>query len=246
MQIIPAIDLKDGACVRLKQGLMEAATIFSNAPEEMAARWLAAGAERLHLVDLNGAFAGEPKNKAAILAILKTLNGAIPVELGGGIRDLKTIEMVLGWGVQWVILGTVAVENPKIVDEACRAFPNQILIGLDAKDGKVATDGWAKVSDIAALDLGKRFEDSGAAGIIYTDIARDGMLSGVNVESTDALARALKIPVFASGGLSSLSDIEALALTGTIAGVIAGRALYSGDLDFAKAVKLVKIVQEAH
>ena len=245
MLIIPAIDLKDGACVRLKQGEMNDATIFSDKPEEMAARWRDAGAERLHLVDLNGAFAGSPQNKDAILNILKTLNGKIPVELGGGIRDLKTIESVLDWGVQWVILGTVAVQNPDIVKEACRAFPGRIIIGLDAKDGKIATDGWAKVSDLTALECAQRFEDSGAAAIIYTDIARDGMMTGINVAATDALAKSLKIPVFASGGLASLSDIETLALTGTIKGVIAGRALYNGAIDFAQALKIIAVIRRA-
>lgn len=245
MLIIPAIDLKDGACVRLKQGEMAQATIFSDQPEEMAARWRDAGAERLHLVDLNGAFAGSPQNKDAILNILKTLNGKIPVELGGGIRDLKTIESVLDWGVQWVILGTVAVQNPDIVKEACRAFPGRIIIGLDTKDGKIATDGWAKVSDLTALECAQRFEDSGAAAIIYTDIARDGMMTGINVAATDALAKTLKIPVFASGGLASLSDIETLALTGTIKGVIAGRALYNGAIDFAQALKIIAVIRRA-
>ena len=245
MLIIPAIDLKDGACVRLKQGEMNDATVFSDKPEEMAARWRDAGAERLHLVDLNGAFAGSPQNKDAILNILKTLNGKIPVELGGGIRDLKTIESVLDWGVQWVILGTVAVQNPDIVKEACRAFPGRIIIGLDAKDGKIATDGWAKVSDLTALECAQRFEDSGAAAIIYTDIARDGMMTGINVAATDALAKSLKIPVFASGGLASLSDIETLALTGTIKGVIAGRALYNGAIDFAQALKIIAVIRRA-
>ena len=245
MLIIPAIDLKDGACVRLKQGEMADATVFSDKPEEMAARWRDAGAERLHLVDLNGAFAGTPQNKDAILNILKTLNGKIPVELGGGIRDLKTIESVLDWGVQWVILGTVAVQNPDIVKEACRAFPGRIIIGLDAKDGKIATDGWAKVSDLTALECAQRFEDSGAAAIIYTDIARDGMMTGINVAATDTLAKTLKIPVFASGGLASLSDIETLALTGTIKGVIAGRALYNGAIDFAQALKIIAVIRRA-
>lgn len=245
MLIIPAIDLKDGACVRLKQGLMDEATVFASAPEEMAQRWLDAGAERVHLVDLDGAFAGSPQNKTAILNVLKTLNGKIPVELGGGIRDLKTIETVLSWGVQWVILGTVAVENPQIVRQACRAFAGHIIIGLDAKNGKIATDGWAKVSNLSALDCARRFEDSGVSAIIYTDIARDGMLTGINIQATNALAHALSIPVFASGGLSSLSDIEALAQTGTIQGVIAGRALYNGDIDFAQALKLVAVIERA-
>ncbi len=245
MLIIPAIDLKDGSCVRLKQGELNNATVFSDKPEEMAARWQAEGAERLHLVDLNGAFVGTPQNKEAILNILKTLNGKIPVELGGGIRDLKTIENVLDWGVQWVILGTVAVQNPNIVKEACREFPNRIIIGLDAKDGKIATDGWAKLSDLSVLECAKRFEDSGAIGIIYTDIARDGMMTGINVQATDKLAQSLKIPVFASGGLSSLSDIESLALTGTIKGVIAGRALYNGAIDFAQALKTIAVVRRA-
>ncbi len=238
MQIIPAIDLKDGACVRLKQGLMEDSTVFSTRPEEMAQHWLHLGAKRLHLVDLNGAFVGEPKNKTAILAILKSLNGKIPVELGGGIRDLKTLEMLFDWGIQWAILGTIAVENPAFVQEANKHFPDRIIIGIDAKNGWVATDGWAKTSQHRALDFAKRFEDCGTSAIIYTDIARDGMLCGINLEETQKMAENLSIPVIASGGLANLKDIENLKKIPKIFGVIAGRAIYTGALDFQAALTL--------
>ncbi len=238
MLIIPAIDLKDGQCVRLEQGEMEKTTVFSQSPEKMAAHWESCGAKRLHLVDLNGAFKGSPQNKKAVEAILKNLN--IPIQLGGGIRDLKTIESLLNSGVSWVILGTVAITNPALVKEAARIFPNRVMVGLDAKDGKIATDGWAKVSQFDALEVAKSFEDVGVSTIIYTDIARDGMLTGINVEATLHLAENLTIPVIASGGLAGLADIQKLQQTGAISGVIAGRAIYNGDLDFKKALRLLE------
>ena len=241
MILIPAIDLKDGQCVRLKQGDMDQATTFGDDPAAMAARWLDAGARRLHLVDLNGAFAGTPKNHAAIRSILKTVQAStgaeIPVQLGGGIRDLDTIEQYIDDGIRWVIIGTAAVKNPGFLKDACSAFGGHIIVGIDAKDGKVATDGWSKLTGHEVVDLAKKFEDYGVESIIYTDIGRDGMLSGINVEATVRLAQSLSIPVIASGGLSSMADIERLcAVTKDgIEGVICGRAIYSGDLDFAAA-----------
>jgi phosphoribosylformimino-5-aminoimidazole carboxamide ribotide isomerase len=240
MLIIPAIDLKDGQCVRLKQGLMEQATVFSDSPAEMARHWVAQGARRLHLVDLNGAFAGKPKNAAAIKAILAEVGDDIPVQLGGGIRDLDTIEACLDGGLTYVIIGTAAVKNPGFLHDACTAFPGHIIVGLDAKDGKVATDGWSKLTGHDVVDLGKKFEDYGVEAIIYTDIGRDGMLSGINVEATVRLAQALTIPVIASGGLSTLDDIRALCAVEAegVVGTIAGRAIYDGSLDFAAAQDL--------
>ena len=237
MLLIPAIDLKDGHCVRLKQGDMDQATTFSDNPADMALQWVNQGARRLHLVDLNGAFAGKPQNKAAIKAILKAVGDDIPVQLGGGIRDLDTIEKYIDAGMRYVIIGTAAVKNPGFLKDACSAFGGHIIVGLDAKDGKVATDGWSKLTGHEVIDLGKKFEDYGVEGIIYTDIGRDGMLSGINIEATVKLAQALTIPVIASGGLSNMADIEALcAVEGEgVEGVICGRAIYSGDLDFAAA-----------
>lgn len=240
MLIIPAIDLKDGHCVRLRQGLMEDATVFSEEPADMAKHWLDKGARRLHLVDLNGAFAGKPKNLDAIKRILKEINGEIPVQLGGGIRDLDTIEKYLDAGIDYVIIGTAAVKQPGFLHEACDAFPGNIIVGLDAKDGKVATDGWAKVTDHNVIDLAKRFQDYGVEGVIYTDIGRDGMLSGVNIEATVKLAQALTIPVIASGGLTNLDDVKALCAVEKegIEGVITGRAIYEGTIDFQAAQDL--------
>ena len=240
MLIIPAIDLKDGQCVRLKQGLMEQATVFSDSPAEMAGHWVAQGARRLHLVDLNGAFAGKPKNESAIKAILKVVGDDIPVQLGGGIRDLDTIERCLDDGLSYVIIGTAAVKNPGFLHDACTAFPGHIIVGLDAKDGKVATDGWSKLTGHDVVDLGKKYEDYGVESIIYTDIGRDGMLSGLNIEATVRLAQALTIPVIASGGLSGLDDIKALCAVESegIVGTIAGRAVYDGSLDFQAAQEL--------
>ena len=237
MLLIPAIDLKDGHCVRLKQGDMDQSTTFGEDPAAMARKWVDAGARRLHLVDLNGAFAGQPKNKGAIQAILKEVGADIPVQLGGGIRDLDTIEKYLDAGMRYVIIGTAAVKNPGFLKDACSAFGGHIIVGLDAKDGKVATDGWSKLTGHEVVDLAKKFEDWGVESIIYTDIGRDGMLSGINIEATVRLAQALTIPVIASGGLGSMCDIEQLcAVEGEgVQGAICGRAIYSGDLDFAAA-----------
>lgn len=239
MLLIPAIDLKDGKCVRLKQGDMNDSTTFGEDPAAMARRWLDAGARRLHLVDLNGAFAGKPVNEAAIKAIIKEVGSEIPVQLGGGIRDLDTIERYLDDGLSYVIIGTAAVKNPGFLRDACTAFGGHIIVGLDAKDGKVATDGWSKLSGHEVIDLAKKFEDYGVEGVIYTDIGRDGMLTGINIDATVKLAQALTIPVIASGGLSNIQNIEELCAVESegVEGVICGRAIYSGDLDFAAAQK---------
>ena len=240
MLIIPAIDLKDGHCVRLEQGRMESATVFSKEPGKAAAQWAGKGARRLHVVDLNGAVAGKPRNEAAVKDIIASVDSDIPVQLGGGIRDLETIERYLDDGVSFVIIGTAAVKNPGFLHEACDAFPGHIMVGLDAKDGKVATDGWSKLTGHDVVDLAKRFQDYGVEAVIYTDIGRDGMMTGVNIEATVRLAKALSVPVIASGGLSSLEDIKALLEVEAegITGCIAGRAIYEGKLDFAAAVKL--------
>ena len=240
MLIIPAIDLKDGHCVRLQQGQMDSATVFSEEPAAMAKHWLDAGARRLHLVDLNGAFAGKPINEAAIRAIVEQVGADIPVQLGGGIRDLETIERYLDDGISYVIIGTAAVKNPGFLHEACYAFPGHIMVGLDARDGKVAVDGWSKVTGHDVVDLAKKFEDYGVEAIIYTDIGRDGMLSGVNIEATVNLARTLRIPVIASGGITNLDDVRALCAVEAegIMGAITGRAIYQGTLDFAAAQQL--------
>ncbi len=237
MLLIPAIDLKDGHCVRLKQGDMDQSTTFGEDPVVMAGKWIDQGARRLHLVDLNGAFAGHPQNEKAIRRILKEVGSAVDVQLGGGIRDLDTIERYLDAGLRYVIIGTAAIRNPGFLQDACTAFGGHIIVGLDARDGKVATDGWSKLTRHDVVDLGKKFEDFGVESIIYTDIGRDGMLTGINVEATVKLAQALTIPVIASGGLSSMDDIEALCAVEDegIEGVICGRAIYSGDLDFAAA-----------
>ncbi|GGG50121.1 1-(5-phosphoribosyl)-5-[(5-phosphoribosylamino) methylideneamino] imidazole-4-carboxamide isomerase [Pseudohongiella nitratireducens] len=240
MLVIPAIDLKDGQCVRLKQGRMEDSTVFSDAPEEMAAQWKEKGARRLHLVDLNGAFVGEPVNGAIVEAIAKA-HPDLPLQIGGGIRDLATIEAYLKAGVRYVIIGTQAVKNPAFVAEACKAFPGHVIVGLDAKDGWVATDGWAKVSTVNVVDLAEQFADDGVDSIIYTDIARDGMMQGVNIEATVRLAEASSIPVIASGGVSRMEDIIQLCKvadteTGAgIMGAITGRAIYEGALDLGEA-----------
>lgn len=246
MLVIPAIDLKDGRCVRLKQGEMDSATIFSENPAEMARHWFSQGGRRLHLVDLNGAFAGKPVNEAAIRAIVEEMGAEIPVQLGGGIRDLATIERYLDDGISYVILGTAAVKNPGFLHEACYAFPGQIIVGLDAKDGKVAVDGWSKMTGHDVVDLAKKFEDYGVSSVVYTDIGRDGMLSGVNIEATVNLARALTIPVIASGGLTDLEDIRKLCEVEFegIMGAITGRAIYQGTLDFAAAQKLADELSE--
>ena len=240
MLIIPAIDLKDGKCVRLKQGLMEESTIFSENPGEVAKQWTDLGARRLHLVDLNGAFAGKPVNESAIKAIAKEVNGAIPIQLGGGIRNLDTVEKYLNNGVDYIIIGTAAVKNPGFLHEACYAFPGQIIVGLDAKEGEVAIDGWAKLTGHNVIELAKKFEGYGVEAIIYTDIGRDGMLNGLNIEATEKLAEALTIPVIASGGVTNLEDIKnlcSIAYSG-VSGAITGRAIYEGTLDFKAAQAL--------
>ncbi len=234
MILYPAIDLKDGHCVRLLKGDMEKATIFGDDPAAQARQFVEAGCEWLHLVDLNGAFAGRPVNAQAVEAILAAVD--VPVQLGGGIRDIETIEMWLDKGVARVILGTVAVENPSLVREAASLFPGKVAVGLDARDGKVATRGWAEETEVTVTDLAGQLEDAGIAAIIYTDIDRDGAMQGPNVAATEALARATTIPVIASGGVSSLQDIEALRDAVGISGVISGRALYDGALDLGQAL----------
>jgi phosphoribosylformimino-5-aminoimidazole carboxamide ribotide isomerase len=237
MVIIPAIDVKDGRCVRLKQGDMQDATVYSEDPVAMAKHWLAQGARRLHVVDLNGAAAGRPKHEAMIRDIVKALDGKVPVQLGGGIRDLDTIEKYLDYGVAYVIIGTAAVKNPGFLSDACTAFSGHVLVALDAKDGKVAVEGWSKLTGHDVVDLAKKFEDYGVEAIIYTDIGRDGMLTGVNVDATVRLARELRTPVIASGGLASLNEVQALCAIESegIVGVITGRALYQGTLDLKQA-----------
>jgi phosphoribosylformimino-5-aminoimidazole carboxamide ribotide isomerase len=240
MLVIPAIDLKEGKCVRLEQGLMEKDTVFSDHPAEQARKWQAQGAELLHLVDLDGAFAGVPKNRAAIEEIVREIT--IPAQLGGGIRDLATIEAYLALGLSRVIIGTAAQRNPALVEEACREFPGRIVVGIDAKGGMVAVQGWAEVTGVTAVELAKRFEGFGVAAIIYTDIARDGMMQGPNLEATRQLAEAISIPVIASGGVSSLRDIENLLAieSSGVTGVITGKAIYTGALDLRAAVELTR------
>ena len=235
MILYPAIDLTDGACVRLLRGDMNAATVFGTDPAAQAASFVAAGCGWLHLVDLNGAFAGTPVNGAAVRAILAAV--AVPCQLGGGIRDMATIEMWLEAGLERVILGTVAVENSELVRQAALAFPGRIAVGIDARGGRVATKGWAAQTDVQAVDLARQFQDAGVAAIIYTDIDRDGAMQGPNIEATAALARSVSIPVIASGGVSSLADLLALRDTGVIAGAISGRALYDGAIDLAEALR---------
>jgi phosphoribosylformimino-5-aminoimidazole carboxamide ribotide isomerase len=239
MLIIPAIDLKDGQCVRLRQGLMEDSTVFSDEPVAMARRWVEAGCRRLHLVDLNGAFAGEPVNGEVVTAIAAAWP-ELPIQIGGGIRSLETIEHYVRAGVSYVIIGTRAVKEPAFVAEACAAFPGRVIVGLDARDGLVATDGWAELSTLRATDLARRFEADGVAAIVYTDIARDGMMRGVNVDATVTMARASAIPVIASGGITNLDDIRALKAVAAegICGAITGRAIYEGSLDVAEAQRL--------
>jgi len=243
MILFPAIDLKDGQCVRLKLGDMEQVTVFNDDPAAQAVAFENAGFEWLHLVDLNGAFAGKPVNAGAVRAILDAVD--IPAQLGGGIRDMKTIEEWLERGIRRVILGTIAVRDPDLVRKACRAFPGQVAIGIDARGGQVAVEGWAETSELSALDLARRFEDAGAAAIIYTDIDRDGVLKGLNMTSTLELARAVSIPVIASGGLASMEDIRRLTQPdcAILEGAISGRALYDGRLDWREALDLL---QDAH
>jgi len=240
MLIIPAIDLKDGKCVRLKQGDMDDVTVFSDDPVAMAKVWLERGARRLHVVDLNGAAAGKPRNEGAIKAIAAAVGDRMPIQLGGGIRDLDTIERYLDYGVSFVIIGTAAVKTPGFLHDACTAFGGHVMVALDAKDGKVAVDGWSKMTGHDVVDLAQKFEDYGVEAVIYTDIGRDGMLSGVNIDATVALARKLTAPVIASGGVHNLSDVEALCKVESegIVGAITGRAVYQGTLDFAAAQKL--------
>jgi phosphoribosylformimino-5-aminoimidazole carboxamide ribotide isomerase len=242
MIIIPAIDLKEGRCVRLKQGLMNQSTIFSENPAQMARKWLDLGAKRLHLVDLDGAFAGKPVNNDAVKSIVSEIGNDIPIQLGGGIRNLNTVENFLNSGVDSVIIGTAAVTNPGFLHEACYAFPGQIIVGLDAKDGDVAINGWAKLTGHNVIDLAQKFEEYGVESIIYTDIGRDGMMGGVNIEATVKLSESLKIPVIASGGVSSIKDIEMLCDVSNIGirGVITGTAIYEGTLDFKKAQELAE------
>jgi phosphoribosylformimino-5-aminoimidazole carboxamide ribotide isomerase len=238
--VIPAIDLKEGKCVRLEQGLMERDTVFCDNPAEQALEWQRQGGELLHIVDLDGAFAGEPKNRSAIEAIVAALT--IPTQLGGGIRDLATIEAHLSLGIGRVILGTAAQRNPELVEEACRLFPGRIVVGIDAKNGMVAVQGWAEVTGITAVELARKFEGFGVAAIIYTDISRDGMMQGPNIEATRNLAEAITIPVIASGGVSKLSDIEHLMAieSSGVTGAITGKAIYTGAFRLADAVALTK------
>ena len=238
MILYPAIDLKDGQCVRLLRGEMDAATVFGDDPAAQAASFQAAGCEWLHLVDLNGAFAGTPVNGAAVEAILKAVT--VPCQLGGGIRDMATIAMWLEKGLARVILGTVAVEDPALVREAAKAFPGKVAVGIDARRGRVATKGWATETGVMATDLAASFQNAGVAAIIYTDIDRDGAMQGPNIEATEALARAISIPVIASGGVSRMADLIALRDTGVIAGAISGRALYDGAIELQEALRVLK------
>ncbi|MDX8410347.1 MAG: 1-(5-phosphoribosyl)-5-[(5-phosphoribosylamino)methylideneamino]imidazole-4-carboxamide isomerase [Mariprofundaceae bacterium] len=236
-ELIPAIDLKAGQCVRLRQGRMDEATVYGDDPAAMAEHWQGLGATRLHVVDLDCAFAGRPENREAVRGICQALS--IPVQLGGGLRDLATIEATLSLGIQRVILGSIAIAEPQLVIDACHAFPGQICVGIDAKGGLVAVHGWDDVTDVAAVDLARRFEDAGVAAIIYTDIARDGMLTGPNIEETVRLARSISIPVIVSGGIARIEDAQACAarVEDGICGAITGRAIYEGTLDFAAAIK---------
>lgn len=240
MIVIPAIDLKEGKCVRLEQGLMEKDTVFSDNPGAQARAWQDQGAELLHIVDLDGAFAGQPKNREAIEAILKAIT--IPAQLGGGIRDIATIEAYLSLGLSRVIIGTAAQRNPELVREACAKFPGRIVVGIDAKSGMVAVQGWAELTDITAIELARKFEDCGVSAIIYTDINRDGMLQGPNLEATRALAESVSIPIIASGGVSNLKDIENLMAIEScgITGVITGKAVYTGAIKLNEAIALTK------
>lgn len=241
MYLIPAIDLKDGQCVRLRQGALNDATVFSDSPSKMALQWLEQGASRLHLVDLNGAFAGQPKNLSAIKSIVKEIDGEIPIQIGGGIRSMEIIEQYLDIGMEYVIIGTAAVKDPQFLEDACAAFAGHIIVGLDAKDGQVATDGWSKVTRHSAVELAKKYKNLGIESIIYTDIGRDGMMTGVNIEATVQLAQSADIPVIASGGVSNLEDIRKLCEVRDqgVEGVILGRSIYEGSLNLQEALDLV-------
>lgn len=240
MLLIPAIDLKDGHCVRLQQGAMEKATVFSEDPGAMAQHWMKQGARRLHLIDLNGAFAGRPRNETAIKAIVQAVGDAVPVQLGGGIRDLDTIERYLDDGISYVIVGTAAVKTPGFLHDACYAFPGHVMVALDARDGKVAVDGWSKMTGHDVVDLAKKFQDYGVEAIIHTDIGRDGMLTGLNVDASVELARCLSVPIIASGGIASIDEVKTLCAVEQegIVGAITGRAIYEGTLNFAQAQEL--------
>jgi phosphoribosylformimino-5-aminoimidazole carboxamide ribotide isomerase len=245
MRLFPAIDLKDGQCVRLRQGLMSEATVFGDDPTAQARDFERLGFDYLHVVDLNGAFEGGPVNAEAVRAILRTLS--IPVQLGGGVRDMKTVEGWLGKGIRRVIIGTAAVRDPHLLRESARRFPGKVAVGIDARDGLVAIEGWAETSTLTAIELAKRFEDAGVAAIIYTDISRDGLLTGLNLEATAALAREVSIPVIASGGLAGIEDVERLVQPeyAMLEGAIAGRALYDGRLDAERALALIKTTKKA-
>ncbi|MEL0190792.1 MAG: 1-(5-phosphoribosyl)-5-[(5-phosphoribosylamino)methylideneamino]imidazole-4-carboxamide isomerase [Halieaceae bacterium] len=247
MLVIPAIDLKDGQCVRLRRGLMEDSTVFSDDPAGTALEWAGQGARRLHLVDLNGAFEGEPVNGDAIESIVDAVP-QLPVQIGGGIRDMQTIERYLKRGVRWVIIGTAAVKDPEFVRAACKEYPDHIVVGIDAKQGRVATDGWAEVSEMEAPTLAREFEAAGVSAIVYTDIDRDGMMQGVNVEATREMARASSIPIIASGGITNLEDIKALAehTREGIIGAITGRAIYEGTLDLGAAQHIADELVAGH
>jgi len=240
MIVIPAIDIKDGQCVRLKQGILSNKTIFSNRPEEMAKRWYECGAERIHVVDLDGAFKGKPKNIKIIEKIIKSI--PIPVEIGGGIRDINTIKTYIDIGVQYVILGTIAINNPDMLIKACDMYPTRIILGIDAKDGKVAIEGWTKGTDITPIEIAKKFEKY-VVSIIYTDIKKDGMKTGPNIEATKKLATSVNIPIIASGGVGSIEDIKKLLTLSKygVEGIIVGRAIYDGDINLSEAIKIAKM-----
>ena len=243
MIIIPAIDLKDGQCVRLAQGDFDRVTVYGNDPAEVAARWQTQGAKRIHVVDLDGSLAGSPKNRMAVGAIVHEVD--VPVELGGGIRDMATVEAYMNLGVRWAILGTAAIRDESFAREACRAFPDRIILGIDASDGQVAVQGWTEQTATSAVDLARRFEDYGVSAIVYTDIKRDGMETGVNIDATKALAQAVRVPIIASGGVSGLRDIEQLLKVESfgVIGVIVGRSLYTGALSLEEAIKAVNGTQ---
>jgi len=240
--LIPAIDLKNGQCVRLRQGEYDKVTVFSDNPVEVSNKWIKKGASRLHIVDLDGAVAGYPKNKQIIKKIMKSVGDDIPVQVGGGIRDLDTIESTLDMGVTYVVIGTAAVKNPGLLKDACAAFLGHVIVSIDAKDGKVATDGWSKLSGHEVIDLAKKYEDDGVEAILYTDIGRDGMLSGVNLDATLKLAQSISIPVIASGGVADMSDIKNLCKIEPegVMGTILGRSIYEGKIDFETAQKYVE------